>query len=113
MSESTPLENRRCIVCNDTTPGLNASEVEQMLTQLSGWQRSGDKQISKTYKFKDHYETMAFVNALVWISHREDHHPDLAIGYNSCQVTYWTHTVNGLSINDFICAAKVDALIRS
>jgi 4a-hydroxytetrahydrobiopterin dehydratase len=53
---------------------------------------------------------MAFVNALAWISHREDHHPDLAVGYNQCRVTYWTHAVGGLSENDFICAAKCDAL---
>ena len=53
---------------------------------------------------------MAFVNATAWISHRSDHHPDIALGYNQCKVVYTTHSVNGLSINDFICAAKIDAL---
>ena len=77
--------------------------------QLDGWTLAGSV-ISKTYSFKNYYQTMAFVNATAWISHREDHHPDLAVGYNQCRVTYWTHAVNGLSENDFICAAKCDAL---
>ncbi|MBI2961625.1 MAG: 4a-hydroxytetrahydrobiopterin dehydratase [Betaproteobacteria bacterium] len=53
---------------------------------------------------------LAFVNAVAWISHREDHHPSLVVGYNSARVEYWTHAIGGLSENDFICAAKVDAL---
>jgi 4a-hydroxytetrahydrobiopterin dehydratase len=67
--------------------------------------------ISKTYKFKNYYETMAFVNATAWISHREDHHPDLAVGWGQCTVSYTTHAIGGLSENDFICAAKIDALL--
>ena len=53
---------------------------------------------------------MAFVNAVAWLSHREDHHPELQVGYNRCRVEYWTHAIGGLSENDFICAAKLDAL---
>ena len=64
------------------------------------------------YSFKNHYQVLAFVNALAWISHREDHHPDLAVGYNTCRVAYVTHAIKGLSENDFICAAKVDALFE-
>jgi 4a-hydroxytetrahydrobiopterin dehydratase len=52
------------------------------------------------------------VNATAWISHREDHHPDLAVGYNRCEVRYSTHAIGGLSENDFICAAKIDELFR-
>ena len=68
------------------------------------------KGIAKTYRFKNYYETMAFVNAAAWVSHREDHHPDLDVGYSQCRVFYVTHAIDGLSENDFICAAKLDAL---
>lgn len=57
------------------------------------------------------HETIAFVNALAWVAHREDHHPDLSVGYNRCAVRFNTHAVGGLSVNDFICAAKLDALL--
>ena len=81
-----------------------------LLSALDGWKRMG-KVISKNFKFKNYYETMAFVNALAFISHRENHHPDLLVGYNKCEVRYSTHDVGGLSENDFICAAKVDGLL--
>jgi 4a-hydroxytetrahydrobiopterin dehydratase len=67
--------------------------------------------IRREFRFKNFYETMAFVNAVAWISHREDHHPDLELGYNRCVVHYSTHAISGLSENDFICAARVDALL--
>ncbi len=81
------------------------------MKELDGWQRSASL-ITKTYKFKDYYQTMAFVNAIAWVSHREDHHPELTVGYNKCKVEYTTHAINGLSENDFICAAKVDMLFK-
>ncbi len=111
MSESSLLENKRCIACDGSTPALDGATAQSLLDQLAGWQRDGDTLV-KSYRFKDHYETMAFVNAVAWISHREDHHPDLMVGYNECKIRYSTHAVNGLSENDFICAAKVDALLR-
>ena len=83
--------------------------LQKMLGNLKGW-RVEDGKLVKLYEFKNHYETMAFVNALAWISHRADHHPDLQVGYNKCRVEYSTHAIGGLSENDFICAAKADAL---
>src|SRR5947208_1491343 len=88
---------------------LNDAQVAERIKKLSGWEKKGDA-IRKTFPFKNYYETMAFVNATAWISHREDHHPDLEVGYNKCTVTYSTHSVGGLSENDFICAAKIEAL---
>jgi 4a-hydroxytetrahydrobiopterin dehydratase len=79
------------------------------LKGLEGWALDASA-ITKTYRFKNYFETMAFVNAAAWISHREDHHPDMLVGYNQCRVSYLTHAINGLSENDFICAAKLDAL---
>ena len=84
-------------------------QLRKMLGNLKGWSVE-DGKLVKLYAFKDHYATMAFVNALAWISHREDHHPDLQVGYNKCRVEYLTHAIGGLSEKDFICAAKADAL---
>ena len=103
------LTNKSCKPCEGGVPPLGAAEVSAMLKQLDGWTLAGNT-ISKTYSFKNYYQTMAFVNATAWISNRENHHPDLAVGYNRCRVDYTTHAINGLSENDFICAAKVDAL---
>ena len=98
-----------------TRRALTATEVVANLAQLEGWSLSGDGAhvaIEKTYRFANYHETIAFVNAVAWMTHREDHHPDLRVGYNSCSVEYSTHAISGLSENDFICAAKVDALFK-
>ena len=84
--------------------------VAQHLAQAPGW-APVDGAIQKRYDFADYHRTMAFVNALAFIAHVEDHHPDLAVSYNRCNVRFNTHSVGGISINDFICAAKVDALV--
>jgi 4a-hydroxytetrahydrobiopterin dehydratase len=88
---------------------MSAAEVTAHLQQVEGWSVAGGA-IEKTFRFADHYRTMAFVNAVAWIAHVEDHHPDLEVGYGHCRVTFSTHSVGGLSENDFICAAKIDAL---
>ncbi len=88
---------------------LAPQEIDALLKQLPGWDYAGGV-IAKTYTFKNYYQAVAFVNATAWISHREDHHPDITLGYNQCRVEYTTHAIGGLSQNDFICAAKIDAL---
>jgi 4a-hydroxytetrahydrobiopterin dehydratase len=88
---------------------MSAAEVELHLRQVEGWSLAGDA-IEKTFRFADHCRTMAFVNAVAWIAHREDHHPDVAFGYDRCRLRFATHSLGGISLNDFICAAKVDAL---
>jgi len=110
MTMICDLSKGKCKPCEGGVPPLTDDEATQLLATLAGWERK-DNLISKTYKFKNYYETMAFVNATAWISHREDHHPDLAVGYNQCRVRYTTHAIGGLSENDFICAAKIDALL--
>ena len=93
-------------------PPLARETAEQLLQQLHDWSLDPEQQtISRSFKFKDFYETIAFVNAVAWIANGEDHHPDLQVGYNRCVVQYRTHSVGGLSDNDFICAAKIDALL--
>ncbi len=93
---------------------LTATEVVAKLAQLEGWTLSGDGAdvaIEKTYPFANYYETMAFVNALAFVAHTQDHHPDLSVHYNRCGVRLNTHDVGGLSATDFDCAARIDALL--
>jgi len=107
------LATKRCVPCTAETPRVAPDQVNRLLSTLPGYKADllvGS--ISKVYEFADFYETMAFVNALAFIAHAEDHHPELAVSYNRCQVTYSTHDIGGLSENDFICAAKVDALVN-
>jgi 4a-hydroxytetrahydrobiopterin dehydratase len=103
------LRRSKCTPCEGGVPPLTDAQIQPMLKGLQGWSLENGM-ITKTYRFKNYYETMAFVNAAAWISHREDHHPDLLVGYNQCKVSYVTHAIKGLSNNDFICAAKLDAL---
>jgi len=103
------LVKKHCKPCEGGTVPYNAQQTKEMLKQLKAWIVE-DGKLVKLYPFKNYYETMAFVNALAWVSHREDHHPDLQVGYNKCRVEYSTHAIGGLSENDFICAAKADAL---
>ena len=109
MSKARDLTSRQCKPCKTGMPPLTQPEIDSLIQHLEGWQQY-DHLISKTYRFKDYYQTIAFVNMVAWISHREDHHPELVVNYNSCHVEYTTHSIHGLSENDFICAAKVDAL---
>lgn len=95
----------------ENEPALGRSQAQILLSEIPGWELNDNAtEISRTYKFKNYYETIAFVNALAWIVHGEDHHPDLEVGYNRCQIRFSTHSVKGLSENDFICAAKINAL---
>jgi len=94
----------------DTLP-LNNDEITPLLALLTAWQYSDElKTIFKEFRFKNYYQTITFVNALAWIANQADHHPDLEVGYNRCLVKYTTHVIDGLSKNDFICAARIDQL---
>lgn len=110
-SEPIDLVRSRCKPCEGGVAPLKAEEARNLLGQLEDWQLQ-EASIAKTYTFKNHYQAVAFANAVAWISHREDHHPDMAVGYNTVRVGYTTHAIGGLSVNDFICAAKVDALFE-
>lgn len=103
------LGDRKCKPCEGGMAALDEATSREYLGSLGGWELSG-MAIEKTWRFRNHHETMAFVNAVAWISHREDHHPELTVGYADCRARYWTHAIGGLSENDFICAAKVERL---
>lgn len=108
------LTNKTCKPCEGGVTPLNADGARAMLGQLTGWELQQDaKTIRQAFRFTDYYQTMAFVNAVAWIAHQEDHHPDMEVSYNRCLIHYSTHAIGGLSENDFICAAKIDALLKT
>ena len=105
-------EQKHCKPCEGIGKAFDQADVKKHLAELDkNWQLSQDgKQISRDFQFKNYYQTMAFVNGIAWMAHKENHHPDLEVGYNHCLVRYSTHSLDGLTENDFICAAKVDRL---
>jgi len=111
MATVCDLTNKNCKPCEGGVPALTQDEAKNLLKQLDNWELNNNV-ISKNFTFKNYYQVMAFVNAVAWMTHREDHHPDMTVGYNKCRVEYSTHAIGGLSENDFICAAKVDALFK-
>ena len=90
-----------------------AVEVLRLVGKPLHYKAITDIAIEKTFRFRNYFEAMAFVNALAFLAHREDHHPALVVHYGSCAVRFNTHDVGGLSATDFDCAAAVDALLPS
>ena len=106
------LVQKHCEACEGIANALTAEQVKNLMSQVPLW-KSDDAatEIVREFNFDDFHQTMAFVNAIAWMAHQENHHPDLKVGYNYCHVRYSTHALDGLSHNDFICAAKVDHLL--
>jgi len=106
------LADRRCVPCEGGVAPLSRAAAEEVLQRLDeNWQLDVDaRSIQREFRFRDFLRTMSFVNALAHIANIEDHHPDLELGYNYCRVRFTTHAIQGLSENDFICAAKIDSL---
>jgi 4a-hydroxytetrahydrobiopterin dehydratase len=99
--------------CQRDTSRLSEEAARALLQQIhDDWSLSDEQQIRRTFRFKNYYHTISFVNAVAWVANQEDHHPDLEVGYNRCMVKFSTHSVGGLSENDFICAARIDALLH-
>ena len=106
------LSDKKCAPCEGGVPPMTSAAANALREQLHpDWQVAADaKSLQRTLKFKDFFRTMSFVNAVAHIANIEDHHPDLEVGYNRCHITFTTHSIGGLSQNDFICAAKIDRL---
>ena len=96
--------------CERRAAAMSEQAVRDHLAQTSGWRESAGA-IEKTFAFKGWLETVAFVDALAWMCHVEDHHPELHVQFDRCRVRFSTHSAGGISANDFICAAKADALV--
>jgi 4a-hydroxytetrahydrobiopterin dehydratase len=106
------LSEKKCAPCEGGVAPLKPAQANKLAKQLhKDWKIAIDyKSLKRSLKFKDFYRTMSFVNALAHVANTEDHHPDMEVGYGYCNVTYSTHAIGGLSVNDFICAAKLDRL---
>lgn len=110
MSEST-LAHQSCQPQKGQS-ALDATRVNALLLELPGWQTEADgRAIAKDFRFKDFHHTLGFINAIGFMANRQDHHPDIEAGYGHCRVRWSTHDVDGLSMNDFVCAARVEALL--
>ncbi len=106
------LAERHCRTCAGGAPPLEREAIQFLLNQVNGWSLDpAGGSIARQYAFTDFHETMAFVNAVAWIAHREDHHPELEVSFRACTVRYRTHAVGGLSENDFVSAARVNRLV--
>ena len=103
---------RSCRPVPASTPPLAQAQIDAALTRLPGWEHK-DGAIAKTFSFGAYADTIVFVNAVAGIAQREDHHPDMQVGYDRCRIAYRTHSVRGISENDFICASKIEALCRT
>lgn len=111
METLDELASRHCAPMRGPDHRLTAAAIREMLAGLPGWSVIEDgAAIGKTFRFADYHHTMAFVNALAWVAHREDHHPDLGVHYDRVVVRFSTHDVGGISSNDLICAAKLEKL---
>jgi 4a-hydroxytetrahydrobiopterin dehydratase len=104
------LVDRDCVELPPSARALAPKQANALLPQVAAW-KIASGELTRSFKFKDYHESMAFVNATAWISHGQNHHPDIELGYNTVKMRYSTHSVGGLSENDFICAAKVNALL--
>ena len=106
------LSEKHCVPCEGGVAPLTRAEAEALRGRISAaWQLDTEgKNLRREYRFVDFYRTMSFVNALAHVANIEDHHPDLEVGYDYCRVRYSTHSIGGLSENDFICAARIDAI---
>ena len=95
---SSDLLTKKCQACVPGSPALTSKKIAALLPEVAAWKVAGGE-LSRTFKFKNYHESMAFVNATAWISHREDHHPDIELGFNSVKMRYSTHAIGGLSEN--------------
>ena len=107
------LIDQHCSPPRPDSTAITSAQAMDLLGQLhEDWQiDSQNNLLKRDFLFKNFHETMAFVNAMAWIAHQEDHHPDFEVGYKHCLIQYTTHAIGGLSENDFICAAKIDQLV--
>jgi 4a-hydroxytetrahydrobiopterin dehydratase len=109
---SDDLAKQRCKPCEGGVEPLRADQSSSLMEALHpDWTLSKDgKEIARTFSFPAYSRSLGFANAVAWIAIAEGHHPVLTVAYGSCRVSYTTHAINGLSDNDFICAAKIDQL---
>lgn len=105
------LTKQKCVPCEGGTPPFTRAEAEARLAEIPSWNLVSDGEIKRAYKFRDFAEAIKFVNQVATLAEAEGHHPDITIAYNQVILSLTTHAVGGLSINDFILAAKINEII--
>ena len=105
----TQLKTLKCRACEGLEDKLSSKQIKEYLSKISGWKQEGNK-IAKKLKFKDFQSSLDFVNQVGKLAEQEDHHPDIEFGWGYATITLTTHSLKGLSINDFILAAKIDSI---
>ncbi|MBX2846679.1 MAG: 4a-hydroxytetrahydrobiopterin dehydratase [Acidiferrobacterales bacterium] len=106
-----PFINKQCRDYSKQESALNLSQIEENRRHTPEWQYwAPENHLERVYRFKSYTSTIEFVNKVANIADQQNHHPNMLVSYNRCKVSFITHTVNGLTENDFICAAKIDAL---
>lgn len=107
------LSQKKCQACEGGIEPLNRNEAANLLKKIPGWRLDDDtKKITRKFMFKGFYATMSFVNAVAHIVQQQGHHPDMLVGFNYCDINFTTHAIDGLTENDFICAAKINAFLE-
>ncbi len=110
----TELTEKHCKACEGGADALDDQRIQSLLVQVPGWEVAGDnRSIRRRFEFKGFYKTVSFINAMAWVANQEGHHPDFCAGYNYCEVSFTTHDLGALSENDFICAARLNALLEA
>ena len=114
MTVDLDLTQRHCESLRPGTKTLPLPQVDLYLSKIEGWSPNETyRKIAREFQFKNYHQVLAFVNAVAWIAHQQDHHPHIRFGYNTCTIEYTTHAIigTGLSLNDLICAAKINTLL--
>jgi 4a-hydroxytetrahydrobiopterin dehydratase len=105
------MDKKQCQPCEAGATPIQKTLAKKRISELKGWVlNENSTAISRRFTFKNYLKTISFVNAVAWIANQQGHHPDMAVGYAHCQVIFTTHSISGLSENDFICANLVDGL---
>jgi 4a-hydroxytetrahydrobiopterin dehydratase len=104
------LASRDCVPCRGGVPALKGEALTPLLAQLNGWDVIAEHHLKKRYTFPDFRTAQAFVNLVGHLAEEQGHHPDLGFGWGYCEITIWTHKIDGLTESDFVLAAKIDRI---
>ena len=104
------LATRECIPCRGGIPPLKGEEITELLAELEGWEVVEEHHLKKNYKPANFRKAQEFVNRVGDLAEGQGHHPDICFGWGHCEITIWTHKIDGLTESDFVLAAKIDKL---
>lgn len=106
------LASKNCEPCNGGVPPMSGDEAREKLAQLDGWKLSDDgTTMRRRFEFKGFAKAVEMANLAAWLGNKQGHHPDITFGWGYCEVAFTTHEAGGLTENDFICAARLNALV--